>query len=350
MRLLFILATIVIFSGCAVSPKYMMQTSTGLEVGVSKDTNKIYSLVDNNYNHVVAKAKTTNKKLIFSLPANTSPYSCYAIIDDKGKPLYKENVGFKINSIYDYNVKLNQKNIAENKYSSCINSEKKFSERLNTAEANLTANRLFNGRTCDLPPQGPIPPFPETICSSYTQCEKLANDSCTKNLIEAETCSASLFNTNVHSAITSVGCGALLSSINGQEYGISAGLQDALTGYLDQHAKNKWNSEQYGEAITTVVIRGLVTYYRREKCKEEFTKAAYAPIQRWQDKKDYIVNQPYRAQNACAELIQNFNSSLDEFNSNKSCIEDSKNQVLVLSKQIEKAKSTTSVPEACRFR
>lgn len=284
------------------------------------------------------------------MPSNTSPYICYAIIDDESNPLYKENVGFKITSIYDYNNILKQKKNAENKYSSCVNRENTHSERLNTAEANLTANKLFNGRTCDLPPQRPIPPLPETICSSYTQCEKLAYDSCTKNLVEAEICSTTLSETNVHSAITSVSCGALLSSINGQEYGITAGLQDALTGYLDQHAKNKWNNEQYGEAIGTAVIRGVLTYVRTKNCKEEFTKAAYAPIQRWQDEKDYIVDQPYRTQNACARLIQNFNSSLDEFNSNKSCIEDSKNQVLVLSKQIEKTKSASSIPEVCRLR
>jgi hypothetical protein len=31
---------IVIISGCAVKPKYAIQTATGLEGGVSKDTNK----------------------------------------------------------------------------------------------------------------------------------------------------------------------------------------------------------------------------------------------------------------------------------------------------------------------
>ncbi len=349
MRSIYILMLMVIFSGCALKPKYAMQTATGLEIGINKDSNKVFKLIDRNH-RVIAQTQAAEKKLIFTLPSYTSPDICYSLIDDKGEPLYGIGTGLKITSIYDYNQKIKQKNSAQQEYSNRVQNEKKHSYKVSQTKESLNKNKLFNGRTCDLPPQRPIPPYPTTICGSYSQCQKLAQDSCIKNLVDAESCGLALAKTNVHSSISSVSCGALLSSLNGENYGISSGVQDAITGYLDQHTKNKIDSGEYGEAFGTAVLRVTLTYFRTQNCKANFTKAAYAPIERWKATKEYIEREPRLAQNRCITLIHNFNSSLKTFEDNKSRKESLEKEIVYLSALIEKEKNTTSEPALCALK
>lgn len=349
MRIIYLLVLLFVFSGCAVKPKYAMQTATGLEVGLSRGTKKEYRLVDR-YNRAIGKTKATEKTLIFSLPTHTSPNVCYAVFDDKGKPLFDANTGLMITSIYDYNRKLKQKDLAQQEYANCVRKQKTYSNRLRHADTELNKHKLFNGNTCDLPPQRAVPPFPKTICGSYQQCKDLAHDSCMKNLVDAESCAAALFKTNVHSSITSMSCGALVASLNGERYGIGSGLQDLFTGYLDEHTKKKIETGEYGQAAGTILIRLVFTYLRTQNCKEDFLNAAYAPIERWRREKEYIEREPYRAREECNKLIRKYNSSFEEFNANQSCIEESEKKVLSLSKSIEKAKGATSKPKVCTFK
>lgn len=338
----------VIFSGCSINPKYAIQTATGLEVGISRDTNKVFKLIDEN-NRVVAKTKATEKILVFLLPAYTSPNICYAVIDDEGEPLFKENSGLKITSIYNYNQKIKQQANVKQQYDRRVKNETMYSNRVRTTEANLTNNKLFNGSTCNSPQQRPVPPFPKTICGSYTQCEKLATDSCMKNLVDAESCGVALSNTNVHGSITTMGCGALLSTLNGENYGIGTGVQDAITGYLDEHTKGKIRDGEYGEAFATGAIRIFFTYMRTQSCKEKFTKAAYAPIESWIATKNYIEREPEIARNKCNILIRNYNSSLEVFNDNESHKKDLKKKLISLSRVIKKEKSSSSATKVCRL-
>ncbi|WDD96773.1 hypothetical protein SG35_015460 [Thalassomonas actiniarum] len=349
MRTIYLILLMCLFSGCAVKPEYTLQKATGIEIGLSKETNEIFRLIDRK-NHLIAKTKATGKTLFFSLPTHTSPSLCYAIINNKGEPLFDKNKGIKITSVYHYQQKKIQRNIAQQKYNSCARNEKPYAARVNKTWATLNKNKLFNGRTCNLPAQRAVPPFPKTICGSYTQCQKLAQDSCIKNLVDAETCALTLAKTKVHSSITSVSCGALLSSLNGEKYGIGAGLQDAITGYLDQHTKNMIDSGEYGKAFATGALRVLFTYMRTESCKTNFTDAAYAPIKRWKQRKAYIENEPYQAQKQCNTLIHHYNSAFDTSENNKSCMKKQQEQLVYLTKWIDKEKKASSVPKTCTFR
>lgn len=349
MRTIYLILLMFLFSGCAVKPKYTIQKATSLEVGLSKETNEVFRLIDRN-NHLIAKTKATEKTLIFPLPAHTPPNLCYAIINNKGEPLFDAYKGIKITSVYNYHQKKIQRNISQKKYDRCIQNEKPYNSRVNKTYTTLTKNKLFNGRTCNLPSQRAIPPFPKTICGSYTQCQKLAQDACIKNLVDAETCAASLSKTKIHSSITSVSCGALLSSLNGEKYGIGAGLQDAITGYLDQHTKNMINSGEYGKAFATGALRVLFTYMRTESCKTNFTDAAYAPIKSWRQRKTYIENEPYYAQKQCNTLIHNYNSAFDKFDNNKLCVKNQQEKLVYLTQLIDKEKKASSVPKTCTFK
>ncbi|WDP92363.1 MAG: hypothetical protein HUN04_22625 [Desulfobacter sp.] len=348
MRIIYLLVLLMIISGCAVKPKYVVQTATGLEVGLNRGTGKEYRLVDR-YNRAIGKTKATEKTLTFSLPPYTSPKVCYAVFDDKGEPLFDDNTGIMITSIYDYNQKLRQKNLAQKKQAACVRKQKACSDRLRHADTELNKHELFNGNTCNLPPQRAVPPFPKTICGSKRQCKDLAHDSCMKNLVDAESCAAALLKTNVHSSITSVSCGALVASLNGEKYGIGSGLQDMFTGYLDETTKEKIETGEYGQAAGIIALRLAFTYLRTQSCKDEFFNAAYAPIQNWRWEKNYIEREPYRAQEKCNTLIHKYNSVFKEFNANQSCIDASEKKIQSLSKSIEKAKASTSAPKVCSF-
>jgi hypothetical protein len=348
MRSLCLILIATVISGCAIKPKYAIQTATGLEVELSATTDKTFSLIDQ-YKHTVAQGEVKGKKVVFTLPSNMSPNTCYAIVDDKGTYLYGAKNGLSITSVYDYQQLLSQLKNSQNENSRCLRNQSVFTSGFQTAQSNLNSNNLFNGKTCDLPAQKEIPPFPETICGSYTQCQKLANDSCIKNLVDAEACGAALSQTSVHSSISSVGCGALLSSLNGEEYGIGAGVQDAITGYLDEHAKSMINEESYGKAAVTIGLRLALTYYRTESCKKNFLAAAYAPINSWYQTRDYIVNEPYYEQNKCNALINEFNLSYGKLSDNKKCIQGSEKSMTSLAIAVNKAKTSTSSPEICNL-
>lgn len=349
MRTVFLILIMIIISGCAIKPKYAVQTATGLEVGLSKDTNKTFKLIDKN-NRIVAQADAKEKKLIFSLPIHTLPNICYTIINDEGEYLYDPNTGFKITSIYDYNQKITQLNDSQREHAKCVQNENNYTTNIRIARANLDNNKLFNGQTCNLPPQRDIPSFPETICGNYLQCQELANDLCIKNLIDAESCGLALLKTEIHSSITSVSCGVLLASLNGEKYGIGMGVQDAITGYLDERTKNLIKTGEYGEALATGLIRIGITYFRTESCKENFAKAAYAPIENWLQTKDYIEKEPYIEQNKCNMLIQEYNLFFEKLNDSTLCLQDLGKKIVFLSESVQKAKVATSAPEACSFK
>ena len=149
MRYLFlILLVVTVFSGCAIKPKQAMQTATGLEISVSKDTKKSFRLIDRN-NRVAGKSTVKNKKLVFSLPAHISPDTCYAVIDDEGKSLLEDNMGIKITSIYDYNQKLRERDRRMQEHNRCLQNQNPYVNRLKSANINLNQNKLFNGSTCD---------------------------------------------------------------------------------------------------------------------------------------------------------------------------------------------------------
>ena len=348
MRVICLLSILLIFSGCAVKPKYALQTATSFEVGVSKETDQEYKLIDRN-RRAISKAKVINKTLVFSLPSNTPKNVCYAVINEEKEPLFDEKAGFRITSISNYQQLIGQRNHIQTQYSTCERMKEVSFSNLKRADVLLDKNKLFNGKTCDLPPQKAIPPFPKTICGNYRQCQKLAEDSCRENLVAAESCGLALSKTNVHSSISSVSCGALLAKLNGRKYGIGSGVQDAITGYLDEHTKNMFQEEKYTEGIATFILRGVFTYLRTQSCEDDFTKAAYAPIERWRTTKDRIEREPYRVQKGCISLIHNYNSSHKEFNDNKACVENSGKQIVSLEKSIEKAKRMRSEPIACTF-
>lgn len=346
--LLFIIITVIIF-GCSTKPRYTTQSPTGIEVGLSKRTNKSFRLVDKN-SSIIAKINAQGKKLVFNLPSNVSPSTCYTIIDDEGNYLFAQNTGIKITSIYDFNQKQEQLRRAQSDNRQCIENEKFYSQNYQTLDINLSNNELFNGKTCNLPARRDVPPFPQTICGSHYQCQQLANDSCMKNLADAEACGLALSATQMHSSITSVSCGALLSSLNGEQYGIGTGVQDAITGYLDQHTKNMIDDGEYGKAFTTGLIRLAFTYYRVESCKETFFNAAYAPIENWTNQKNYIEREPYIKQNACNQLIREYNSSYENFVKSKACIQETDKSIVMLSSALQKLKNSTSAPEKCSFK
>lgn len=347
MRFLHLIVIAIYISGCAIKPSYTFQSIEGVEVGLNRDTEKTFSLIDKNGN-IYAKANSHDKRIIFNLPRNTSPAICYAIVDDEGNHLLGKNSGLKITSIYEFNKNERSLMDAQIKNKACIENEYSFLNQLRSAETQLYNNNLFNGKTCDLPPQRDLPPFPQTICGSYSQCQELANDSCMKNLVDAESCGVALSKTRIHSSITSVSCGALLSSLNGERYGISSGVQDAITGYLDEHTKDMIETGEYGKAIATGLVRLALTYFRVESCKEDFFEAAYAPIDNWVNEKEYIEKEPYIKQNACARLIGEYNAVYDNLTKSKLCIQETNKNIALLSDILKNAENFT-LPEQCNF-
>ncbi|MCB1907999.1 MAG: hypothetical protein KDH15_11555 [Rhodocyclaceae bacterium] len=346
MRIAYLILILISISGCAAKPIYTLQSPTGLEVGLNRDTKHAYSLVDRNWN-VVARARASSSKVIFDLDSHISPTNCYAVVDDEGDNLYGKSAGFKITAIYDYYQILRRLDGAEKEFSRCAEKESGDKTALSAAEAKLNSNQLFNGRTCNLPSQRAIPPFPRTICGNHSQCQRLASDACIKNLVDAESCGAALSQTNIHSSISSVGCGAILSALNGDEYGIGAGVQDAITGYLDEHTKSMINAGEYGNAIATGALRIALTYWRTENCKEQFFRAAYAPIERWATEKEYIEREPYIRQNSCNQLIVAYNNLYGNLERSNACVKNMNAVVASLSNDLQKARLSTSTPEAC---
>ncbi|MCW8880415.1 MAG: hypothetical protein OQK51_25430 [Kangiellaceae bacterium] len=339
---------LICFTGCGVKSKYVVQNSQGIEVGLSQDSANVYRLIDNR-GRVIASSRSRDKKITFKVPPYLGTNGCYNVVDNKREFLLGKSEGIKITAVQEYSQKTARLTVAKRDFNQRVRYENTYRNNFLRAKTNLNRNKLFNGRTCDLPRQKQVPRRPKTVCGSYAQCKKLANDSCMKNLVDAETCSAALSKSNFHESINSVSCGALVSSLNGSKYGISDGVQDALTGYLDRHTKKMIDEGKYGEAIGTGIIRVAITYYRTQSCKDNFTKAAYAPLARWERTRKRILDEPYVLRNQCNNLINNFNSSMEREERNKKQLAKLKKEVEALESWVKTEGAKSSKPESCRF-
>jgi len=348
MRIVYVLVIVTLFSGCAVKPTTVEQTYDGLRVGLNKNTDDVYRLVDNRKN-VVSNTKSTNKILTFSFYSHTLPSTCYTVIDEDGNKLFENNKGFRITSVNDYYLTVEQKKSYQSQYDQTLANHNHYDSAYDRAKKTMEAHRLFNGRTCDLPPMGKIPPKPISICGGYSQCQKLVSDSCLADLAAAETCAAALSKADLHSSFPSVGCGAVVSIAKTGSYGLGAAALDAITGMVDENAKQQFNSGNYTESFFSAVFSVGIRYFRLKDCKEDLLEAAYSPIRRWESQKSYIQDKPYRLQNACVTLIKTHNSTLNSLENLAALKTGLATKIQALSDQIREKRKTSSEPVSCKM-
>ncbi len=313
--LIFLLFSMFIF-GCAVKPEKMIQGSHSLEVSLSGNSSQHFKVIDRN-NYALSEAKASNKLLTFALPYYTSESECYRVVDDSGNNLLGERNGIRLTTAGEYRQVSASHEKAKQKAKQLEKTVPQYLSTWKSADSEMREHYLFSGTTCNLPPQRDFPPFPEVLCNTEGQCQRLANDVCISNLVDAEKCSFALSKTNLHSSISSVSCGIVVASAQGGGYGIDSGLADALTGYLDERTKSMIDSGQYGEAIGTAILRVGLTYLRTQSCKESFAKNAYAPVRSWQYQKARIEKEPYEARDRCYRLIGAHNNALENYETSK---------------------------------
>ncbi|MCW8998456.1 MAG: hypothetical protein OQK04_07055, partial [Kangiellaceae bacterium] len=83
--------------------------------------------------------------------------------------------------------------------------------------------------------------------------------------------------------------------------------------------------------------------------KDNFTKAAYAPLARWERTRKRILDEPYVLRNQCNNLINNFNSSMEREERNKKQLAKLKKEVEALESWVKTEGAKSSKPESCRF-
>ena len=333
-------------SGCAIKTTQITQTTSELSVLLSDETDKTYNIVDR-YNRKISSTKARGKKLSFILPSNTLPNECYRLITGDGNSLLDEKTGIRVTLVNDYKVLQSKLKLTEKDTNTRQNASSETKKSWKYALNSLEKNKLFNGKTCLLPAQRPIPKRPKTICGSSYQCKELANDSCIKNLVAAEQCGVALSATNAHSSFTSVGCGVIVASVNKESYGIDSALADALTGALDEQTKELWNKEEYGKSVITGIFRLGLTYLRTQSCKASFYEAAYKPLRYWENTRESIKREPYDKRNQCYSLIGKHNNSLDKYNNTQKEYESSYNLLIQLRKDLNKLSNKKSTVEYC---
>lgn len=298
-------------SGCAVKPVEIIQTSQTLTIELNKPSQEQFEIIGRN-GKVIAEQQAENNKISFSLPYYTSDSECYRVQNSKGQSLLTENEGISLTLTSIYQQSAANLQILKQRKEKLDKQTNQNERQYANANAQMKRHSLYSNPTCRLPAEKPIPPFPDVLCRTEEQCERLANKVCTDNIIDAEKCGVALSRTNTHSSITSMSCGVIVASLNKQRYGIDSVVADAFTGYLDQHTKNMIESGEYGKGILTLLSRVLFTTMRKNKCKTSFAQNAFRPVREWSYTRDRIKREPYQKRDECYGLIRANNRYLKQ--------------------------------------
>lgn len=310
-----ILILVLGLQACSISPVKTVQSSQALEVQLSgADKKKTFYLLGQN-SKVIAKANARTKQLNFKLPRHVSLNQCFAVLDQKGKSLFKDTKRFKMPLALEKRKALNLKRAVEQKVSLASSQQNKHQRQLKSTINALENNRAFVDRGCYLPKEKPWPAKPVTKCENYDECAREGAGICYSRFFGVEGCAHAAKSVNIPGFLSSPACSAAVANLVKEKYSGDDFVADVLHGLADDFGDAWIKSESGFMQALGILLKGgnyLVKLDKAKQCSNQFVNIHYGPKARWINTVNDIVAEPTRSLKQCESLVFNHNDYADK--------------------------------------
>lgn len=285
-----LLLQIVTLYGCSVSPTRMTQTYDSVEIQLSSPDKGRYSLVSTQ-GRPYGFASGATGKLTFRVPAEAPIQGCYTVLNGKGKNLLSGPPWFYLSMRPAYLSLVESRNGAQRKIAQNEEARRDAQSRLGEARAALANNQDWKGSSCEAPPQGTIPPRPETRCNSREECAAQASQGCFSEFFTKEICGVLL--SKYHAPISIPVCRTIVEGFDRKEYGSdgqfahSIGVALALAIGKEMLSGSDNNTQHEGVSLLEMAdvvleIANAVNEYGEVKtCTDSAVESEYGPLEHW---------------------------------------------------------------------